>query len=291
MILINNILVAINNKKIYQRIIKYFNIEFKDVIYKEGILEILKKHKKINKIILSDNLLGEIKFEYLINKIKRINKNIEIIILLNNKLNIRNKKEKYNIKDENIYLNKTFLKKINKNMFDNKSNKINKKIIIIGESYKQKAFLINKINNIYPNIKIINFFYSKKNHEKIYNKKNKKIKINLSNNLNIINNTIRELEAENKYLIYNVNNYFFINIINNIIKNKDNIIYLINNIKEIKNIEKNKEQLNIMGKNKNYIILNNKLYSNKYVIKKFLKIKKIINIKIINNNKISKIKD
>ena len=46
-----------------------------------------------------------------------------------------------------------------------------------------------------------------------------------------------------------------------------------------------------MGKNKNYIILNNKLYSNKYVIKKFLKIKKIINIKIINNNKISKIKD
>ena len=212
--MINNILVAINNKKIYQRIIKYFNIEFKDVIYKEGILEILKKHKKINKIILSDNLLGEIKFEYLINKIKRINKNIEIIILLNNKLNIRNKKEKYNIKDENIYLNKTFLKKINKNMFDNKSNKINKKIIIIGESYKQKAFLINKINNIYPNIKIINFFYSKKNYEKIYNKKNKKIKINLSNNLNIINNTIRELEAENKYLIYNVNNYFFINIIN-----------------------------------------------------------------------------
>ncbi len=286
MILIDNILVAVNNKKIYKKINKYFNIEFKDIIYKEGILEILINNKNINKIILSDILLGEIKLENLINKIKKINNNIQIIILINNKINIKRKKEKYNINSQNIYSIKEFIKKINKNIFSNKVD-IKNKILIIGSNYKEKIFLINKINNIYSNILIITFFYSKKSPQKTYIKKNNTIKFNLANNFNIINKIIKKIELENKYLIYNVNNYFILNKIIKNINNINNIIYLLNNLKEINYIKKNEEKLNIKEINKKYIIINNKLNINKKLIIKILKKEKIN--KIIKNNKFFKL--
>ena len=80
----------------------YYNIELnkekdievigRDIQYKEAILEILEKNNNINYIIISEKILGNISMERLIKKIKLNNKKIEIIVLLFNK---NDKKEKF----------------------------------------------------------------------------------------------------------------------------------------------------------------------------------------------------
>ena len=63
------------------------NIIETDIQYQEGILETLEKNNKIDLIIISQLLPGNIGFKDLINKIKIINNNIEIIAILENKNN------------------------------------------------------------------------------------------------------------------------------------------------------------------------------------------------------------
>lgn len=53
-----------------------------DIQYKEGILEYLEKNKRVEIIILKEDLPGQIKILELINEIKKINNKIEIIILI-----------------------------------------------------------------------------------------------------------------------------------------------------------------------------------------------------------------
>ena len=94
-----NIITAINNSKIIGEL-KYnkkINIISNDIQYKEGILELLEKNKNINYIIFNENLNGQIKIEELINKIKKINNKIKIIIILDKKDLI---KEEYLIKNK-----------------------------------------------------------------------------------------------------------------------------------------------------------------------------------------------
>ena len=57
-------------------------INYKDVQYREAILEILEKEKNINLIILDEKIPGEINIEKLIEKIKLINEKINIIFFL-----------------------------------------------------------------------------------------------------------------------------------------------------------------------------------------------------------------
>ena len=78
------IITAMNNPKINDELKNEKNIELicKDIFYKEGILEILEKNKDIDLIILYEKLLGEISFINLINKIKKINNEINIFIIL-----------------------------------------------------------------------------------------------------------------------------------------------------------------------------------------------------------------
>ena len=57
------------------------NIIETDIQYQEGILETLEKNNKIDLIIISQLLPGNIGFKDLINKIKIINNNIEIIAI------------------------------------------------------------------------------------------------------------------------------------------------------------------------------------------------------------------
>ena len=83
------ILTAMNNPKLNQELQKEKNIKIigNDIPYKEGILEILEKNKNINLIFISENLEGEINFLELIKKIKIINKEIKLIIILNKENN------------------------------------------------------------------------------------------------------------------------------------------------------------------------------------------------------------
>ena len=80
-----NIITAINNEKIFNQLknIKNLKIISNNIQYKEGIIEILEKNKNINYIIFDENLYGQIKIEELVEKIKKINNKINIIILLN----------------------------------------------------------------------------------------------------------------------------------------------------------------------------------------------------------------
>ena len=83
---------------------KDVKIENKDIIYKEGILEILEIKKEIDIIIINYDLPGNITIANLIQKIKKINSKIELIFILETK---NPEKEKILKKNEitNIYYN------------------------------------------------------------------------------------------------------------------------------------------------------------------------------------------
>ena len=61
------------------------NVIGTDIQYQEGIIEALEEIEDIDCLVLSNNLPGEYNFNILINKIKEINGNIEIIVFLKEK--------------------------------------------------------------------------------------------------------------------------------------------------------------------------------------------------------------
>lgn len=131
------------------------NIIETDIQYQEGILEKLEKNNKIDLIIISQLLPGNIGFKDLINKIKIINNNIEIIAILENKNN--------ELKD--------FLKQKNINsIFYNNEITIDELINVIEEKDKNKKEMeINK------EIKLLKEIILENNKKIEQNKKEKKI--------------------------------------------------------------------------------------------------------------------
>ena len=249
------IILAIDNKKTLNKIkeINNFNLIIKNVQYREAILEILKKEKNINFILINEKLSGEISIEELIKKIKIINKKINIIFFL----------EKSDIKKENK------LKKLGiKNIFIN--NKINK----------------NKILNLIEENKFYNLEDIKNNSKKIINKNklNKNTKIsNKKINKNIINNKIKnniKNDIENKIITFYGEEKSGKSTIINLL-----IIYLIEKKKKILLINLNKkiDKNNLIKLNKNY--LKNKKEKNKILKYKIIENKIIKNNKKINNEK------
>ena len=59
----NNTIIAVDNEKILKKLNKKLNNNIKNILYREAILEILKKNKQIKTIIISKELPGEISFE------------------------------------------------------------------------------------------------------------------------------------------------------------------------------------------------------------------------------------
>ena len=100
------IITALNYPKLNEELQKEkdVKIENKDIIYKEGILEILEIKKQIDIIIINYDLPGNITIENLIQKIKKINSKTELIFILETK---NPEKEKILKKNEitNIYYN------------------------------------------------------------------------------------------------------------------------------------------------------------------------------------------
>ena len=177
-----NVITALANPELNEILKKEkeINIEYNDIQYQDGVLEILKENNKIDILILSEILPGKQNIKEFILEIKKQNNNLEIIIFLENKkedLEMFLKMQGiFNIYYNNEINSNTLIKKI-KNKKDNKEIKLIKKIIEnnkdIKEIKKEKK-IKNKIIN-----KIIKKF--KKEKIKIYIKIDnaKTIKFNL----------------------------------------------------------------------------------------------------------------
>ena len=175
---IKTIITAIGNKKLNERLIEEnYNVICTDIQYKEGVLEFLEANSMVNYVILNQDLDGNIPLEELISEIKKINKNIKIIITSNKSFD---EEKIINILKKDIEKNNNYLKE--KNIINN---------LIIDTSIKENSEIKNKINNE----KIIN---NKINNNKKNNNLNKS-NINLKNNniYNKINNNFLNKNNEN----------------------------------------------------------------------------------------------
>ena len=276
-----NIITAINNEKIIKELKREKNIKIisKDIQYKEGILEMLEKNNNIQYILINENLNGQIKIEELINKIKKINSKINIIIILNKKDNI---KEEYLLQNKTNFIYKEEL--LLENILELLFNK-NKIISIIGSAGNGKTIttiILSEILIKYKNKKILIVEDNIKNNSilKIYKKENaENNKIN-NNNVQINNkktNDDKTIKIKNNLYLFNIKN-----ISNNYKKDK---IKIINQINKIKN---NYDYIFIDMQNLNSIKIYEKIITDNILIlnSNILEINKIKNY-IINNNLIS----
>ncbi len=220
------ILTALQNPKtneILKEKTKY-NIIETDIQYQEGIIEVLEKNNKIDLIIISELLPGNIGFKDLINKIKTINNDIEIIVILENK----NYKLKEFLMQRNI-----------KSIFYNNEITIDELINVIEEKNKAKKEI--EINNeikllreiIMENNKKIEQNKKDKKTSKIINilkkQKNKIIKNEKISNLKIIKNkTNKNSKVKNKIISVvgtpGVGKSIFISLFSKNVKNKKILI-------------------------------------------------------------------
>lgn len=220
------ILTALQNPKtneILKEKTKY-NIIETDIQYQEGIIEVLEKNNKIDLIIISELLPGNIGFKDLINKIKTINNDIEIIVILENK---------------NYKLKEFLMQKNINSIFYNNEITIDELINVIEEKNKAKKEI--EINNeikllreiIMENNKKIEQNKKGKKTSKIINilkkQKNKIIKNEKISNLKIIKNkTNKNSKVKNKIISVvgtpGVGKSIFISLFSKNVKNKKILI-------------------------------------------------------------------
>ena len=197
---LKKIITAIDSPEINEKLKKEYKLEIvgKDIQYREAILDVLKKRKEVNTIILYEKILGKITIEELITEIQKINSNINIIFFLekNNKEKILKLHEK-NIK--NIYTKKEIkieylINILNNKKIENKKSRFKNKIIILVKEKIKKYRNNNKFE------KYLNF---KKRKIKKYEKN--KILITGKNDLDkniIIINIINYLRRKNKKILF-----------------------------------------------------------------------------------------
>ena len=157
------ILTALQNPEINKTLKEQtnYNVVENDIQYQEGIIEILEKNNKINLIIISELLPGNIGIKETINKIKEFNSDIEIIVILENK----NSKIKEFLIQKNIksifYNNQITIDELINNIKQKEEKtsqiEINKEIEILKEmileNKKNKKSKTNKIEKIKIKIK------------------------------------------------------------------------------------------------------------------------------------------
>jgi len=168
------IITAIGNPILNEELKKESNIEIigNDIQYQEGIFEILEKESEVDFLILSELINGKLKIENLVENIKTINRNIKIIIILENKKeeleNILIAKGIFKIIYNNQVEIKEIIKLIKENSnFENEELKkeINnlKKLIIENKQEKNKTKDNNFINQLNSRLEKIKFKNSYKN--------------------------------------------------------------------------------------------------------------------------------
>ena len=313
---LKKIITAIDSPEINEKLKKEYKLEIvgKDIQYREAILDVLKKRKDVNTIILYEKILGKITIEELITEIQKINSNINIIFFLekNNKEKILKLQEK---KIKNIYTKKEIkieylINILNNQKIENKKSRFKNKIIILTKEkikkyrnnkkfkkylnfkkrkikkYEKNKILITGKNDLDKNIIIINII----NYLRELNKKILLINIDEKNKilfskLNITNNYYKDkknksINCEELDNIIKIKSY--LNKIENKIDNNLICIFNINNIlKKINNKKIIDNFLNILFENKekkfDYIIINDGFFYNKKIRDKLLyKVNKVI---------------
>ena len=235
-----NVITAIGNEKINNLLRKEEDINLIgfDIQYQDGIFEFLENNKNIDYLILNINLIGELNYEDLIEKIKEKNKNIILIIFL----------EKENIKINNYLIKNNIKFILNKNNFNLKN------IIYILKN--NKINLINEKNNLNLITKFLNM---RKRHP-----------LNLVGVGHFFSPSFREKSATSALSYCNI--FKLIKKIKKIIKNKiiKNNNYKINIFLNIKiNNKKNKFKIN---KKLNSIKYENKIFNRDDLLNEILKI-------------------
>ena len=194
------IITALGNEEINKRIKEKNEIDYKDIQYQEGVIDILEKNKNINLLILNSLLPGELKIEEFINIIKYKNPDLKIIIILA-EANERLKNFLIAKGIEDIYYNnkitiEEILEKINnmENTSDEKSKyDKSKKIKLINHKSNKKIKSKNSNKNIIQKIfkliilklnNLIKILFRKNHNIKLV--KNNKIIIQLKHNKIII---------------------------------------------------------------------------------------------------------
>ena len=168
------ILTAMGTPELNKKLKNYksFDVFENDIQYKEGIIDVLKKDNNFDILIIYEKLPGEINFENLIKNIKLINKEINIVFILENKNNFL----------ENILFNENI-----KNIFYNDEINFNEFIFKLKNlKFSEEEILKKEINNL-------NKIILEKNNELL------KYKNNLNNNKlnNEIKNNFKKLIKNN----------------------------------------------------------------------------------------------
>lgn len=206
-----NIITALSNTELHEELKKVneFNILSKDIQYQEGVIETLKEIHKVDILIMSETIPGELNIYEFINKIKKENKNLKIIIFL------KEKKEEleiflYSKGIHDIYYdNKININEFIKNIKEkNKINKIENKIQKINDNKLfQIIRIIKKLKNKNKKNKIISIIGTHGSGKSVFSInlvksiKNKKV---LLIDFDIINNSIHTLLGVKKYPV-NIN--------------------------------------------------------------------------------------
>ncbi len=288
----DKLITALDNKYINKKLreLNKYEIKYDDILYQEGIFEILEK-EEIDIILLSEILKGPYNIKELINKIKKINDKIEIIIILEKK---NEELEKF-LKEKNInnyfynnqlliedFKNEEFIsKKINNNIEEIKNNILKNKINIKNNIYNIKNN-IEKLLKIKNNKKYIFSFCGNDSLEKSIFilffsliLKNKKI---LNIDLDFLNSNINTLFGVEKFP--NKDN---LKLKNNILKINNNIDYL-SGLEEIlkNNYEEIISKINNLKNNYDFILINLSSITNLKLTKKILE-NSDYNICIFNN--------
>ncbi len=145
------IITALQNKMVNEKLANVENIKVmtNDIQYQEGIIEALEINNEIDFVLFSELLPGNMKIEELIEKIKQMNENIKIIIILENK---KEELENYLLAKGKIFIfynNEITIEQLIK-IIEEKSNQeiIEQELLEIKKIINQENInLINKTEN------------------------------------------------------------------------------------------------------------------------------------------------
>lgn len=274
------IITALENPKTNEKLKKETNFEVigNDIQYQEGVIEILNKNPEIDLIIISELLTGQVGFKELIEKIKLINKKIEIIAILKSE----NEEIKNYLISKGVF-NVFYNNKITNNELINTINNINntRKEIEINEEIENLKKIILEKNN--SNKKILSKEIINKNYFKIKNIIRSKINLKNKKEKIINKNKIISIVGTN-----GIGKSIFSSLLAKTIKNKKILLIdfdifnqSINSIFNVKrkNIKREKRQINKTKNNINNLIIKanknidlicatNILFDEKYKIEK-----------------------
>ena len=204
------IITAIDNSEINEMLKKEHEIISKDILYKEGILEQLQKTKSVDIIIIAERIDGLIKLNTLIKKIKEKVKNIEIIIITDNKNRVYEETKRYKIYETN----KIKIKKL-ESLINSKTEKIKERkqntsnIISIsgaeGTGKTMTSIVFSELNLKSNNLLVdfntienqnISLIFNKENNSNIQSI-NKELKFISTNKVSVLKNKLENENFEN----------------------------------------------------------------------------------------------